>query len=295
MTSALSKRARHAFLQACALDVAVRKPGNVSADSPGHGMQAAQFIASAQAAAGPLFSTGASVGARIEGAVAATLAVAGCNTNLGIVLLCAPLARLADLEPGLPDNPAAWREGLTRALAALDLDDAAAAYRAISAAQPGGLGRSDAQDVREPPTVTLLQAMQIAAPRDRIARQYADRYADLFDIGLPALAAARESLQDRAVSTSAVQALYLAFLGRFPDSHIARKHGATLAQDVTNEARLWLSRAERGEIVADDPAFAAWDASLKARGLNPGTSADLTVASLCLAGAMGRIPVATLS
>jgi triphosphoribosyl-dephospho-CoA synthase len=295
MKSALSERARGAFLQACALDVAVRKPGNVSADSPGHGMQASQFIASAQAAAGPLFSSGASVGARIEGAVAATLAVAGCNTNLGIVLLCAPLARLVDLEPRLPDDDDAWRAGLTRVLAALDVDDAAAAYRAISAAQPGGLGRSDAQDVREPPTVTLLQAMRIAAPRDRIARQYADRYADLFETGLSALSAAGCGSQDRSVSTSAVQALYLAFLGRFPDSHIVRKHGAALAQDVTNEARLWLSRAESGEIVADDPAFAAWDASLKARGLNPGTSADLTVASLCLAGSMGQIPVATLS
>jgi triphosphoribosyl-dephospho-CoA synthase len=295
MTSALSKRARHAFLQACELDVAVRKPGNVSTDSPGHGMQASQFIASAQAAAGPLFSSGASVGTRIEGAVAATLAVAGCNTNLGIVLLCAPLARLVDLEPGLSNDPAAWRAGLTRVLAALDLEDAAAAYRAISAAQPGGLGHSDAQDVREGPTVTLLQAMQIAAPRDRIARQYADCYADLFDIGLPALSAAGCGSQDRAVSTSAVQALYLAFLGRLPDSHIVRKHGAILAQDVTNEAKLWLSRAESGEIVADEPAFPAWDASLKARGLNPGTSADLTVASLCLAGSMGRIPIATLS
>jgi triphosphoribosyl-dephospho-CoA synthase len=221
--------------------------------------------------------------------------VAGCNTNLGILLLCAPLARLVDLEPGLPDDPAAWRAGLTHVLAALDLDDAAAAYRAIAAAQPGGLGRCDAQDVREPPTVTLLQAMQIAAPRDRIARQYADRYADLFDTGLSALAAAGCGSQGRAVSPSTVQALYLAFLGRFPDSHIVRKQGATLAQDVTNEAGPWLSRAERGEIVADDPAFAAWDASLKARGLNPGTSADLTVASLSLAGSMGRIPTATLS
>jgi triphosphoribosyl-dephospho-CoA synthase len=295
MRSALSERARRAFLQACALDVAVRKPGNVSADSPGHGMQATQFVASAEAAAGPLFSTGASVGARIEGAVAATLAVAGCNTNLGILLLCAPLARLVDLEPALSDDPAAWRAGLTRVLVALDVNDAVAAYRASGAAQPGGLGRSETQDVRQEPTVTLLEAMRIAAPRDRIARQYADRFADLFDIGLPALTSAGKREQERAVSTSEVQALYLAFLGRVPDSHIVRKHGAALAQDVTNEARLWLSRAERGEIVAEDPAFTAWDASLKARGLNPGTSADLTVASLFLAGTMGWIPIATLS
>nr|MDP9125878.1 triphosphoribosyl-dephospho-CoA synthase [Pseudomonadota bacterium] len=32
-----------------------------------------------------------------------------------------------------------------------------------------------------------------------------------------------------------------------------------------------------------DPAWAAWDESLKARGLNPGTSADLCVATALVA------------
>ena len=76
------ERARACFLRACWLDVAVRKPGNVSLVSPGHGMEASMFIASAQAAAGALFEPGLGVGARIEGAVAATWAVAGCNTKL---------------------------------------------------------------------------------------------------------------------------------------------------------------------------------------------------------------------
>jgi triphosphoribosyl-dephospho-CoA synthase len=33
-----------------------------------------------------------------------------------------------------------------------------------------------------------------------------------------------------------------------------------------------------------DPEFAAWDVSLKAAGVNPGTSADFTVAALLLSG-----------
>ena len=65
-----------------------------------------------------------------------------------------------------------------------------------------------------------------------------------------------------------------------------RKHGAVAAQDVTDEALPWLLRSDRGEPVGLDPAFAAWDEALKARGLNPGTTADLTVATLCLAGAI---------
>ncbi|HSV71150.1 MAG TPA: triphosphoribosyl-dephospho-CoA synthase [Methylibium sp.] len=279
--STLTERARRAFLAACALDVAVRKPGNVSAASPGHRMQAAQFLASAEAAAGPLFAPGASVGRRIEGAMAATLAVAGCNTNLGILLLCAPIARLAEVEPHLPADPGAWRAGLERVLAALDVDDAAAAFRAIAAAHPGGLGSADAQDVHTPPTVTLREAMRLAAPRDRIALQYANDHADLFDTGLAALP------RSAAAATPAlVQTLYLAFLGRFPDSHIVRKHGAAVAQAVTDEALPWMVRAERGEPVGADPAFAAWDETLKARGLNPGTTADFTVSTLCLAGAL---------
>jgi triphosphoribosyl-dephospho-CoA synthase len=92
MSIAGVEHAKAAFLAACRLDVAVRKPGNVSVASPGHGMRAGQFIASAAAAAGPLFEPGAPVGRRIEQAVQASWSQAGCNTNLGIVLLCAPIA-----------------------------------------------------------------------------------------------------------------------------------------------------------------------------------------------------------
>ncbi|MGV8823762.1 triphosphoribosyl-dephospho-CoA synthase [Methylibium petroleiphilum] len=285
------------FLQACRLDVAVRKPGNVSIASAGHGMQARQFLDSAAAAAPALFAPGARVGARIEAAMAATLAVAGCNTNLGIVLLCAPLAaaleRCAGSWNALGDDarPVALRAALADVLAALDVEDTRAAYRAIAAANPGGLGRAEAQDVAAGPTVGLREAMRLAADRDRIARQYASDYADLFDTGLAALR--RPAAASPRLDAAAVQALFLACLGRWPDSHIVRKFGADVAQAVTDEAAPWLRRAEGGERVGDDPAFAAWDEDLKARGLNPGTSADLTVTTLFIAGALGVADLST--
>lgn len=285
------------FLQACRLDVAVRKPGNVSLASAGHGMQARQFLDSAAAAAPALFAPGARVGARIEAAMAATLAVAGCNTNLGIVLLCAPLAaaleRCAGSWNALGDDarPVALRAALADVLAALDVEDTRAAYRAIAAANPGGLGRAEAQDVAAGPTVGLREAMRLAADRDRIARQYASDYADLFDTGLAALR--RPAAASPRLDAAAVQALFLACLGRWPDSHIVRKFGADVAQAVTDEAAPWLRRAEGGERVGDDPAFAAWDEDLKARGLNPGTSADLTVTTLFIAGALGVADLST--
>jgi triphosphoribosyl-dephospho-CoA synthase len=265
-----------AFLLACELDVAVRKPGNVSRASPGHGMDAQMFIRSAQAAAPALFDASASVGERIERAVSATWAAVGCNTNLGIVLLAAPLAAAAQALPVDAQEAmrlAALRESLAVVLSRLDVADTGHAYAAIARANPAGLGRAPAQDVADPPTLGLTQAMSLAADRDRIAAQYAGGFEAMFRVGVPAIMAA-PGLQEGALRA------FLAFAASAPDSHIARKHGAAVAQTVMNEAQA----AVRGaSAVIDDPALAAWDDSLKARGLNPGTSADLTVASLMIA------------
>jgi triphosphoribosyl-dephospho-CoA synthase len=268
-----------AFVRACTLDVAVRKPGNVSAASPGHGMDARLFLDSADAARVGLFARGTRVGERIEAAVTATLAVAGCNTNLGIVLLCAPLARALE-RCSVPNDAAELRRTLRGVLDELDIDDARHAFRAIATAKPGGLGRAETGDVNVAPQLGLLDAMRLAAERDRIARQYANGYDDVFVTGL-------SSLQGPQHTVDAVQRLYLRLLASDLDSHIVRKFGAVAAQDVTDEAKPWLARVEAGERVDESPAFAAWDASLKARGLNPGTCADLTVATLFLAGALG--------
>lgn len=273
--------ARRAFLRACALDVQVRKPGNVSLASPGHRMDASQFLAAANAAAGPISSAGAAVGERIEGAVRAAWEATQCNTNLGIVLLCAPL--LAAYErPGSAASAQALRAALAEVLRSLTVADARAAYRAIALARPAGLGRTSGQDVHESPTVGLREAMALAAGRDRIARQYVDAFADVFELGLPVFLAAPGAAR-------AMQAACLEFLAAFPDSHIVRKHGDAVAQSVMREAAPWRLRARRGDVLDAIAAFAAWDEDLKARGLNPGTSADLCVA-VALAAALLESP-----
>jgi triphosphoribosyl-dephospho-CoA synthase len=282
---------RRAFLRACALDVQVRKPGNVSLASPGHGMQAAQFKASAAAAAGPISRAGARIGERIEVAVRAAWQATRCNTNLGIVLLCAPL--LAAFERcGGAGGAAALREALAEVLQGLDVEDARAAYRAIALARPGGLGRASEQDVDEAPTVGLREAMALAAHRDRIAWQYLHAYPDVFDLGLPAFAAARgaaaaQGLPAGVACGRAMQAAFVEFVAALPDSHIVRKHGDAMAQCVIGEAAQWRERARRGEVLDDADGFAAWDEHLKARGLNPGTTADLCVA-VALAAALAE-------
>jgi triphosphoribosyl-dephospho-CoA synthase len=273
--SAVAKRLRRAFVWACELDVAVRKPGNVSVASPGHGMDASHFVASARAASVPLCEPSAAVGRRIEAAVAATWAVVQCNTNLGIVLLCAPLAAAAERWA-----PASGEAGLRASLAAvlrgLDLDDARAAYRAIARARPGGLGRVPREDVHAAPSLDLRAAMGLAAPHDVVARQYVADFADVFAIGVEAF---RGALHGGSDPRLAMQRTYLEFLAALPDSHIVRKLGAAAAQCVMAEAGPWRGRARAGAPIDTDPAFADWDESLKRRGLNPGTSADLCVAA----------------
>jgi triphosphoribosyl-dephospho-CoA synthase len=240
-------------------------------------MQPVDFIRSAEAAAPAIARPAGSVGERIHRAIVATHEAVGANTNLGIVLLAAPLAHVAWGSPG--------REALVRRLRAcltsLTVEDARLAFEAIRLARPGGLGTADRHDVRAPARVSLLDAMREAAERDMIARQYANGYADVLDTGRARLAAARARGRDWRWTTTEV---YLAFLARHPDSHVARKFGAAEAailRDVAVERDRTAARAT--DCAAAAERLIEWDGELKARGLNPGTTADLTVATLFLA------------
>jgi triphosphoribosyl-dephospho-CoA synthase len=272
VTADLEAAVAQAFVAACEAELDAPKPGNVHVFAPGHGMEARDFIESARAAAPHIAARDARVGARILGAVEATWAAVGQNTNLGIVLLCAPLAAAVSTA----ETPDLRRE-IARVLAGLDVADADAAFRAIVRANPAGLGRASDHDVAGPAQTTLLEAMRAAAPRDRVAYQYAHDFVDIFETGLPVLAAARAQGRDAAHVTLSV---YMAFLSAFSDSHIARKYGPETAQSVREAARrvdadIW--GASRADAFAQALAF---DRELKEKSINPGTSADLTVAAL---------------
>lgn len=266
---------RQAYVEACRRELRALKPGNVHIHAAGHGMTVAEFETSAEVSAPALASLGLAVGERIRGAVAATREAVGCNTNLGIILLAAPL--LAAAERAGADG---IRPALARVLADLAVEDAVAAYEAIRLAAPAGLGRVAEQDAASAPTVDLRRAMALAAERDRIARQYVTDYADIFAIGVTRL-----SVQHHEEAGEwAVTHTYLEFLAAFPDSHILRKHGAAAAEKVRAEAAQLLKRhARQGAGEGWRDALLAFDRALKADGLNPGTSADLTVASLLAA------------
>src|SRR4051812_33449536 len=271
-----------AFIAACRDELDAPKPGNVHVFADGHRMSVGDFMRSAEAAAEPLTVRGARVGRRILGAVEATRVAVGTNTNLGIILLCAPLAAAA--EAATTD----LRVALADVLEGLDIEDASLAFRAIVLASPGGLGQADRHDVHAPATVTLRQAMAEAAGRDRIAHQFSTDFEDIFDRGLAQYhAALRRGLDPKWATLS----VYLEFLGAFSDTHIVRKYGAAIAADVRRTAMDFLLCLQSPEDPADLlPDLLAWDGELKAHGLNPGTTADLTVATLFAHGLMSILP-----
>lgn len=263
-----------AYRGACECELRAFKPGNVSTYAPGHEMTVTDFRRSAEVSAPFLADERLGLGKRIFGAVEATRQAVGCNTNLGIILLAAPLMQAFQTASG----GATLRSSLQRVLGNTTQQDADWVYRAIRLAAPGGLGSSDAQDVRDPPTVGLIDAMRPAADRDRIAFQYVHGYSDVFDFAIPSYHSARLRWGDDAWAAAEV---FVRILKRIPDSHLERKYGTRYSGMVAArmaDLEQALSRSARPEHVLDR--FRKVDAEFKSHGINPGTTADLTVACL---------------
>jgi triphosphoribosyl-dephospho-CoA synthase len=272
----LIRRQPHAlFAQlACLWEATARKPGNVHRYCDFEDANYVDFVASAAAMA-PAFDRVAqdTAGELILRAVWNTQAVARTNTNLGIILLLAPLA--------LANEGAGYRSRVARVLAGLTVRDAMKAYEAIRLARPAGLGKVDNQDVAQQPSMNLREAMQLAADRDLIARQYANGFQEVFDAGVPAL---QRGVEEHGSLEGAIIACHLHLMAHFPDSLIARKCGNLVAEEAQRRAAVVLAAGWPHTPTGHD-ALAGLDAWLRADGhrRNPGTTADLVAASLFVA------------
>jgi len=260
---------------ACLLEVSAPKPGNVC---PGRHFADARyedFLASAAAIGGPLAGAGTRpLGATIRLAIESTANWAGSNTNLGLVLILAPLARAAAIE----SRAERLRDSLRLVLDTTTVGDARDVYAAIRRASPGGLGQVGDQDVADEPTVTLVEAMRLAADRDAIAREYTTAYQTTFEAGAPALERARG---DALEWDDAIVETFLTLLAAHEDTHIARRAGGSVASDVTDEARDVLV-AGGVRTAAGRRALEEFDRRLRDERCraNPGTTADLTAAAV---------------
>ena len=274
---------------ACLLEASVPKPGNVSPGRPFADLRYEDFLAGAAAIGAPLAAAGSQpLGVTVRTAVEATARWTRSNTNLGIVLLLAPLAAAvvrvkADTTStdGVSGFSRTLRDETRRVLDATSVDDARDVYAAIRTAAPSGLGKVDDQDVADEPTQTLLEVMRLAAGRDSVAREYATAYELTFMTGAPALAGAR---RDGLSWEAAIIETFLTLLAATPDTHIARRGGAEMANDVSRQARaILVSGGVRSH--AGKEAIERMDHELRdARHIgNPGTTADLTTAAIFVA------------
>ena len=276
MTLAPADVATYATL-ACLLEASAPKPGNVSPGRPFRDMGYEDFLASA-IAIGPVLAQAGQrpLGETIRDALRATRRWTGANTNLGIVLLLTPLARAA-----LLGDEGTLQQRLGQVLRATTVQDAVEVYGAIQQAGAGGLGRVEKEDLSRAPSVTLREAMALAAGRDSVAAEYVNDFGFTFGTGVPAIRSAR--LAGLSWDDAVLEA-FLTLLALKPDTLIARKLGTEAAAGVT--ARATQVRALGG--VRTGPGRAElerFDAELRHshNSRNPGTTADLTAAALFVA------------
>lgn len=275
---------QQAYLNACLAELEALKPGNVHIFADGHGMQVHDFIQSAEVSAPALCDDQAfgmrSLGQRILDALQATYDKVGCNTNLGIVLLAAPVVHALSTYPQLP-----LKNGLQHVLQQTTMADAACVYEGIRLVNPAGMGQREEHDVSQAPQIDLLEAMRLASTHDMVARQYVDGYETIFSQALPLY---RELMARWERPAWALTAVYLYWLATFPDSHIVRKYGVKTAAAVQQVAQTHykaLLALENPKHYL--PQLLAWDQALKQQKLNPGTSADLTVITALCASLTG--------
>jgi triphosphoribosyl-dephospho-CoA synthase len=259
---------------ACLWEATARKPGNVHRFADFDDVTYVDFLMSAAALHEAITcAPSLGVGRTVRDAVRDTRQVVRSNTNLGMILLLAPLASAED------DNN--LRTTVGKLLTRLDVEDTRLVYEAIRLANPSGLGKVEDQDVSSEPTLALREVMALAADRDLVARQYANGFREVFDDGVPAFT---RGLEMTGCLEGAIIFCHLSLMASHPDSLIARKRGLAEAEEAAHRARDVLDAGW-----PHDPAAGALEQELDdwlravGRGRNPGTTADLVTASLFVA------------
>ncbi|MDX1925278.1 MAG: triphosphoribosyl-dephospho-CoA synthase [Pirellulaceae bacterium] len=258
---------------ACVLEATAPKVGNVHPGAAFADMRYADFLRSA-AAIGPVFAKyeELSVGELVLESVRATRASVGINTNLGTLLLFAPLAKAWSAQISLAGLHSATND----VLGGLTQKDSEAVYEAIRVAKPGGLGEADEHDVHADAPEDLVSAMRLAAATDAVAAQYANGFDCLFQRLVPWLD--RALCRDQDVLTAAAY-VQLQWLAEERDGLIHRKCGLQIASQVQSLARKVIEAEAADSQLAQTREL---DDYLRADGhrRNPGTTADLIAATL---------------
>lgn len=274
---------------ACILEADAPKVGNVNRYHDFSDCSLEDFHFSALALGRPFGFIGKQgIGQTIFQAVRETRKFVRTNTNLGIILLLAPLGMawsrvIKDSTLNHGDKSTLhclWKKEIGFVLEELTLEDADYVYQAIRFAAPSGMGEVREHDVaqEESPGITLLEAMRLAAERDMIAQQYQNNFEQVLDVGYPTL---NRFLADGLPLPQAIAHTHLFLLSQYPDSLIKRKLGPELSSEVQKRAsRVWNQGGWR--TIRGQDYLQRFDRWLRKDGhhLNPGTTADLMAATI---------------
>jgi len=267
---------------ACLYEATAPKPGNVHPAASFDDLAYSDFVASA-VVIGPILERAREngVGRTVFDALRATRQAIGTNTNLGTLLLLAPLAAVPVDE--------SLAQGVVSVLERLDANDTRLVYQAIRVAGAGGLGRSENADVfSDPPAnLTLVDAMQLAAERDLVARQYTNQFADVLEGTAQCIV---EGLNRGLPLSASIVFAHVDQIARHGDSLIGRKCGPQIATEARQRAITVINGGLPGDAPYDQ-ALIELDVWLRADGhrRNPGTTADLVAAGLFVLLREGRL------
>jgi triphosphoribosyl-dephospho-CoA synthase len=296
------------------LEVTAAKPGNVNLTVGFEGTRVEHFLASAVAAE-PSFEEAARRGIAVQdknlsvsnvgmGQIIKECAAdinawqKGGNTLLGSVMLLVPIAVAAGMtltEENFGFDFTGLRENLKLAVESTTAEDAVHLYEAIDVAKPSGLGGAPDLNVTDPASktrilkenVSLYEVCKIAAGYDDICSEWVNNYPITFDLAYPYLTA---QLKHGDLNTAVVHT-FLKVLSEHPDTFIARKVGAEKARKVSLDAKKVLEVGGL-ETPAGRKSILELDRRLRESRnlLNPGTTADITAASLALCTLSGYRP-----
>lgn len=239
----------------------------------------------------------------------------GGNTHLGISLLFLPIACGAGIvyaqRGSIEAEP--LRKSATLVVNSTTWRDAIAVYDAILLATSAALGElktADAPDLSSRDAkraiarrkIPLIDLMRLSSKWDNVAREWATGFEAVFEVGARTFLTVASSTDDVNVATVHT---FLTLLARYPDTFIARKVGVRKEPDIRRAVELGLEVSkeisekaakvlELGGLLTDAGREALFKLDSELRDpdnqLNPGTTADLTAASIFVALLCGYRP-----
>jgi triphosphoribosyl-dephospho-CoA synthase len=264
MTCLLMRAAERAQLALMLEVCAYPKPGNVDRCHDYPDTRLEHFLASTLFARPALeeAETGTGrIGEIIRHAVRDTNCHKGGNTHFGAFILLIPLVYGGDIP------------GAIRAIEKTDVSDAVAFYKAFALTSVK-MNVTDDLDVHDPHTLTvirdrdmtLLDVMRHSAANDMVAREWVT--------GFPLTRRGADLLKQFGPGRQAIVNTFLTLLASEPDTFIIKKHGTAVAQETVLVAR---------EVLDGKRSLEDFDADCIERDINPGSIADIIIASIFVA------------